>query len=227
MKVITNAFSEKKILSYHKTAIFLLFIIGVGLHYFCGNFSKAICVLPDELRYYSLARSISDGSGLMLRDWNVDFQKVAYSLLIAPLFRISDSELRVHLITLLNAVIMMSSVFPIVLACREIKLGFREQFWIILLFMAWPELVFSVTFMSEVLLYPISFWWILVWLKYEKRPSKGRAVLLGTLCYIGYLDKEVFATYLILFTIFELYNMLKLYRTEKEKCIQRAVNIAL
>ena len=45
-------------------------LIGVLLLFYPGDFNKALETYPDELRYYSLARSILNGKGLDIRGIN-------------------------------------------------------------------------------------------------------------------------------------------------------------
>ena len=61
-----------------------IFVVGVIFHYYYGYFSKSIEVLPDEIRYYSIARSMFFGDGLLFRGEATDYQKIGYALYLMP-----------------------------------------------------------------------------------------------------------------------------------------------
>ena len=71
-----------------------IFLLGSVLHYFYCYFSKSIDVLPDEIRYYSIARSIFQGDGLTFRGVATDYQKMGYTLFLVPFFLIKNGILR-------------------------------------------------------------------------------------------------------------------------------------
>ncbi len=64
------------------SAAFLACIaIHVILHFTVFDFSRAIRIYNDELRYYDIARSIFNGHDLELRGIPTTFQKIGYSFL--------------------------------------------------------------------------------------------------------------------------------------------------
>ena len=181
-----------------------VFLIGVLLHFYLGDFSKALVLYPDELRYYGIARSLFNGNGLDIRGISSGFQKIGYSLLLAPLFAIGDGILRVKLIGLLNSFVIMLSVFPIWLIGKQIGLDRKTRYLLLALTIIWPETMISMTFMSEVLYWPVFLLFVYIWLVNEQRKSYKLAVIEGLLCYFGYLTKEMFLALLLAYAAFEI-----------------------
>ena len=66
--------------------VLLIFLLGVSVRFCLANFYKIITVYSDELRYYSIVRSIFEGNAITLRDGFTDYQKITYSLILAPFF---------------------------------------------------------------------------------------------------------------------------------------------
>lgn len=182
--------------------VFLIFIIAVAVRFAFSNFVKTIHSYPDELRYFGLARSLFMGTGLSLRNMNSGFQKVGYSLLIAPSFFVKNEFLRIKLISLINCVVLCSSVFPVVGIGREIALGKKRTLLLVFITLLWPDMATSMTFMAEILYWPLCLTFVWLWL-YSCRVQKWLLfILLACLCYIGYLCKEIFLAFFISVSIF-------------------------
>lgn len=196
-------------------AVFCVFLMTIAIHLFFHlvifNFDRALRIYFDELRYYSLARSLFNGLGLMIRGVSSSYQKVGYPLVIMPTFAISDVALRLKIIGVVNIIVISLSVFPIWLICRELKLERRATYCVVILTAIWPDMFFSMTYMSEVLYWPLSALFFYVWLVNERRKSKVIAVIEGLLAYYIYLTKEVFLAVLISYAAFMIiYPMLSL-----------------
>lgn len=169
-----------------------IFILGVILHFYFADFSKAIDIYPDELRYYGIARSFYNDTGFSIRGVATDFQKIAYSFVIAPFFAIKNVVLRMRILSFTNSFIMMLSIFPVWLISKELKIDKRNRYCILLFTVLWPDMMFSMTFMSEILYWPLFLLFIYLWLVNEKRQKILYGIIEGILCYIGYLCKEIF-----------------------------------
>lgn len=208
--------------------LLLIFLIGVLGHSIIGLFDKAITVYPDELRYYQIARNIYQGKGLMIRGIGTDFQKIAYALILAPFFGIKNAAFRVIVISCINSILMMLTIFPIWKIGEILKLDKKVRFVISIAFIFIPDLLMSVTFMSEVLYWPIFFLYIYVWLFNEEKKEKKYAVILGILCYIGYLTKEIFLAMFLAYAVFEiLYYMVNKIVCKRSFCKERCINLII
>lgn len=181
----------------------LLYIAGVTVHYLIGNFTKTISVLADELLYYSMAQSIHNGGGLMCLNAHTGFNKVMYPLVLSPLFGIEDPVSRVSMITLLNSALIMSSVFLVYLIGIELELKRKSMILAIAITLMFPDLMYSSSFMSENLDWPLVLSAIYLWLMNKRRGRVLFSALLGCLCYIGYLCKNTFLAFFLSYVLFE------------------------
>lgn len=184
--------------------VLLIFLLGVSARFCLANFYKIITVYPDELRYYSIARSIFEGNGITLRDGFTDYQKITYSLILAPFFKIENSVLRISAISLVNCIIMVASVWPVWMIGRELQVQRKYRYTVLLLVVIWPEMVTSATFMSEVLYWPLFFLYVYIWLVNQRKPQISLGVILGVLCYITYMTKEIFLAMFLAYIGFEM-----------------------
>ena len=181
--------------------VLLLFAGSVLLRSALGDFPKALRIYPDELRYVSIARSLFQGQGLQIHHLDTDFQKILYSICIMPAFLAKSSALQIRLIGYINSVIISSSIFPAYALCRKMLLDRRETYVILVFWATLPTLLDSIYFMSEVVYLPLSLWMIYcVWCTWHSEKINERIrwnLLLGFLCYLSYLCKEI-ALYFVL-----------------------------
>lgn len=172
----------------------------------------------DEVRYYDIARSLFSGAGLRVRDIPTDFQKIGYSLVLMPFFAISDVALRLKIIGMVNILIMSTSVIFVWLVCSELGLGRRAKYFTSLITAIWPDMMYSMTYMSEVLYWPLSVIMFWLWLMNKRRQSTIIAVLGGLICYAAYLTKEVALAFIVAAVAFEaVYPVVSFMTQENEK----------
>ena len=181
-----------------------IFLLGSVLHYLYGCFSKSIDVLPDEIRYYSIARSIFRGDGLTFRGVATDYQKMGYTLFLVPFFLIKNGILRMKAITLANSLVMMLSVFPLYGIMNKLKISNKIKMVFLAIFIVFPDLMYSATFMAEVLYWPILLLFIYLWMVNREKSSYIISVILGIICYVGYSTKEIFLAILLGVVAFEI-----------------------
>lgn len=194
---------------YSDAAIILfIFIFGVilhaVLHFTVFNFSRAIRIYSDELRYYDIARSFFSGDGLTIRAESTSFQKVGYSLVLMPFFALKDVALRLKAIGLCNIIIMNISVIFVWLLCSELGLKRRTKCFVAFLTAVWPDMMYSMTYMSEVIYWPLTVLFLWLWLVNESKQSCIIAVCEGLLCYFMYLTKEISLAFIIAYTAYEI-----------------------
>lgn len=194
----------------------LLYIAGAAAHYFAGSFPKKITTYADELLYYTIAQSIHDGGGIMCLNAHTVFKKAAYSLVISPFFGIDDPVLRVEMITLFNSALIMTTLFFVYLIGRELGLNRGSMLAALTITAVWPDMLYSVTFMTENLNWPLTMLAIWLWLK-SKRSVRGAvySAALGAVCYIGYLCKDIFLALLLSAAAFEAAYPLVTYLSER------------
>ena len=190
-----QAINENKM---NRFVVWFFYFAGVVLYFCLSNYDKTIAIYNDEMLYYSLARSIYQGKGLLIHGVDIGFTKIAYSLLIAPFFAIEDVQLRITMIMLCNSLVMMSSIFPAYHIAKEIKMKRSVMYLFLFFFVLWPGLLMSETFMSEVLYFPLVLWFVLFWVKEQRSPEKIiYPILEGIIGFLGYLTKEVFLAVIV------------------------------
>lgn len=179
------------------------FFIFIG-HIIVSDFPKRMFIYSDELRYLELARNMLNGK-LSVHNIDVDYQKILYSLLITPAFLMKSPIMQIRVIGWINCLISASAVIPVWLLVRNTLLSNGKRYFIIVMTGVMPYTLLTMTFMSEVLFFPLSLWvlWAGYHLFYEQNMKKQvkYVILFGALCYILYLNKEIALYYLIAYIL--------------------------
>ncbi|HIT51531.1 MAG TPA: hypothetical protein IAA95_04925 [Candidatus Aveggerthella excrementigallinarum] len=165
-----------------------------------ADFPKAADVMPDEMRYMDLARSLLTDGTLTIRGVQTTFQKILYPIALMPAMLFHDPLMQVKVMGFLNALYASSALFPAYVLARRIAPGFWPGVACLAIAALLPDLCYSMTFMSESLYLPLSLWLlVLLWDALEKPGRRGvvLAAAGGVLCYVAYLCKEVALAYVI------------------------------
>ena len=182
------------------TLAFLLILISSAvIRVILSIFPKSAYTYNDELFYLELSQNLFLRGSLTVYGSPIHFTKLLYSVILAPFYAVSDGVLRTQLISGFNALLISSSLIPGYLLARRI-LKKNWQIILALLFLALsPNLLFSITFMSENLYYPLLLWAFYAAYNYlasgERKPLK--AFLLGVLAFLLYFTKEVGGAWII------------------------------
>lgn len=195
-----------------KLFFFALLLGSSALRVLLSVFPKSAVTYNDELFYLELAQNIWLRGAAHVYAAPIRFTKILYSLLLAPFYAVGDGMLRARLISAFNALLLSSSLIPGYLLARRL-LQKPWQVMVALLVLALsPNLLFSVTFMSENLHYPLLLWGF--WAVYRffapaeqsekpKRPALS-ALLLGFLAFLLYFSKESAAAFLVALLVLQL-----------------------
>ena len=210
--------------------VLLIFAFGIIFHvvlfFTVLNFPRAIRIYPDELRYYDIARSLFNGDGLMIRALPSDFQKLGYSLVLMPFFAIKDVALRLRAIGLGNIFILNLSVIFAWLLAGELGLNRRTKRFIAVFTAILPEMLLFVTFMSEIVYWPLFLLFFWVWTVNERKESYFLAVVEGIICYITYLTKEIFLAAILAYIAFEIvYPFIERRKYDRKRVLRLLVFI--
>lgn len=177
-----------------------LFIGITALHVVMADFPKIMTIYPDELRYLSIARSISEGK-LLIHNTESDFQKILYSLIIAPAFWVNSPILQIKIISWLNSILVSTSIFPVYLLGKKMLRENWKKYFIAIFSGVMPATLLAMTFMSEVIFIPLSLWTIFIGYRIldeeNERKKIKLAAIFGILCYLCYLNKEISLYYII------------------------------
>ena len=186
----------KKNKQYEIAYIAILFIVSVIIRYLISDFEKWFIVYPDEWRYFSIAESLAHGEGITIYNAPNSFQKIMYSLFIAPAFWVSDRLVTIKIISLINSCIVSSGIIASWFLAKKMLQSKVFQLLIPLVYVVVADMVYSMTFMSETLFAPLAIWGIyLVSLSMEDRDNLKYRYILYILCgimfYALYFTKEV------------------------------------
>ncbi len=182
------------------TLAFLLILISSAIiRVVLSIFPKSAYTYNDELFYLELSQNLFLRGSLTVYGSPIHFTKLLYSVILAPFYAVSDGVLRTQLISGFNALLISSTLIPGFLLARRI-LKKNWQIILALLFLALsPNLLFSITFMSENLYYPLLLWAFYATYNYfasgERKPLS--ALLLGILAFLLYFTKEVGGAWII------------------------------
>lgn len=177
-----------------------LFAASTVVRTMLADFPKAADVMPDEMRYMDLARSLLTDGTLTIRGVQTTFQKILYPIALMPAMLFHDPLTQVKVMGFLNALYASSALFPAYVLARRIAPGFWPGVACLAIAALLPDLCYSMTFMSESLYLPLSLWLlVLLWDALEKPGRRGivLAAAGGVLCYVAYLCKEVALAYVI------------------------------
>ena len=180
-------------------AFLLILISSTIIRILFSVFPKSAYTYFDELFYLELSQNLFLRGTLNVYGAPVHFTKLLYSVLLSPFYAVQDGVLRTELISGFNALLISSALIPGYLLARRI-LKKNWQVILSLLFLAVsPNLLFSITFMSENLYYPLLLWGF--WAAYcyfasgDRKPL--RALILGLLAFLLYFTKEVGGAWII------------------------------
>lgn len=197
----------------------ILFGISFVLYGLVSDFPKVISGYPDELRYVGIGRSLAKGQGIKLHGLSSDFQKILYSICIVPAFWINSTAQQIRAVGYINSLVMASSVFPIYGLSHKILKEDGEMKYALALEITFPAFVYTMYFMSEVIYLPLSLWVIyIVWCIFcteNFRVKLGLNFLLGIICYLTYLCKEIALYFVIAYILVYMIYCITNAKTER------------
>lgn len=185
--------------------IIILFFSSAVMRGLLSDFPKVLSGYPDELRYVGIARSLYNGQGLSIHGYDSTFQKILYCICILPVFMFNSTIQQIRAIGYINSIVISSSIIPVYGMSRKFlgedkSINFVLAFWVTL-----PTFVYTMYFMSEVVFLPLSLWVMYcVWCILSEASFLVKLrlnFLLGILCYLAYLNKEIALCYMIAYII--------------------------
>lgn len=172
--------------------VIILYIALSAANFLFANYVKHLDVYNDEYFYLNTAQNIFNGEGPIVDGLGLGFDKILYSFVIAPLYVIKDALLRVKMISLVNCLLVSSSLFPVWLIARKIELSRTSTFLVLIITCVFPELSMSMSFMSESLFFPLALFFVYFWIVNEQAPTIKNAVVLGVIGFLCYFCKASF-----------------------------------
>lgn len=213
--------TEKRKINHEWIAVFGVFFLNVLFRFCLGNFPKIITVYPDELRYVGIAKSIANGGGLAIGGLETDFQKIMYSIALLPAELLKSGTKQNLAILLLNCIYMSATIFPIYCLAKRLELSRKSMIGIAILFLAFSDQLYSLTFMSEVVFLPLMLTAIALTTKLFNenvfRKRIGLGIVIGIIYYLLYLTKEIALSVIMSYVIVNFSEVIITREKQKRK----------
>jgi len=114
-------------------------------------------IYPDEPLYINLAKSIATQGKTLFNAQRINYIFLLYSVMISPLYLITDAVDVFRSVQALNSLIITLSVFPVFALAKQIT-GNRGKAWVAVLFvLLLPDMALSRYILEENLAYPVQF----------------------------------------------------------------------
>ena len=203
---------HEKIAKQEVYIVFLLFVVSTFIRFFIANrFPLSIQCYPDELRYYHIASSMANGTGISIYNASTDFQKILYSLFLIPACMFSDIDTRFSLVFLTNSILMSLGVFFVFYLSKHLIHSMVYRIIVCLMYLLSGYMTYTMTFISENLWIPLSLGILCVFYKLfqhqeinDKKSTLIFNLLAGLLSYAAYLCKEIALVFLVSYAIYHL-----------------------
>lgn len=209
---------NKKIINLELYLLAFFIFASVIIRYYFADFPKHLQIYFDELRYLHIAESFITGRGFSIYNVDSGFQKIFYSIILSPTYLISDREITIRLISIINVLIMSSGVIPIWLLAKKIINSSTLRLIVALIYLFSADMVYTMTFMSEILFYPMALWFIYFIYQLIDNSIKYRtlhAIFVGFFLYLMYLTKEVALALLIALPILCIFSIIIFFINHK------------
>jgi hypothetical protein len=144
-------------------------------------------ILPDELIYSELAKSLAASGALEIRGVPTGPYSVLYSILISPAYALFDEPARAYAaIKVMNAVLMSLAAIPAYFLARRVL----SSGWAVAaagLAVALPSTTYTADVMTENAFYPVFVTFLLALVLMLERPTVGRQALVLALLGVAFL----------------------------------------
>lgn len=189
--------------------VFVIFIVSTVIRFLIADrYPIKLECYSDEIRYYNIASSIANGNGITLYNGFTDYQKILYSICIAPAFLFNSLEIRFSAIFFINSVMMSAGVFAIYyLSCKFIKTKVL-RYSVFFMYLILAHMTYTMTFMSENLWIPLSLLLLCLFYRLLVEPFNNKMYMyffnsvLGGVTYLAYLAKEIALVFPISYAIY-------------------------
>ena len=198
----------------------ILFVSGVVLRFGLALVTSANpFIMPDELLYSNIARSLISGDGVSFRNQPITFTNLLYPFLISPIYAFSPPGLEFRSIQLFNAIAMNLAVFPTFHIARRF-LEDRKIIWgITAVSILLPDMILTNRIMSEAVLYPLFMYVVYrIFRRYDGEDNTVRGALTVSLASFLLMEcKAVAAVVPIVFAGLLLFEFILAFRKKESR----------
>ena len=181
----------KKIRLPNHLLFFIILFVSAAVRCVISAFPK-VPVYQDEVLNLEIAQNIWLNGSASLFQAQPHYSKLLYPLFLAPFYAIGNGSFRLIAISVFNAILISSSLIPAYLLARRVLRNPRHVFLALMVLAVSPNLLFSVSYLSENLYYPLLLWGIYAVCRVfsSENRNSASAILLGILSVLLYLTKE-------------------------------------
>ena len=134
----------------------IIYFAGVVFRFGISFFtSQNPFVMPDEVLYSNIARSLISGGGVSLRNQPVTYTNLLYPLLISPIYAFCRAGTQFRAVLLLNSLVMNLAVFPTYQIARRFMKDNKLIFGISVISIMLPDMLMANRVMTESVVYPL------------------------------------------------------------------------
>jgi hypothetical protein len=151
-------------------------LVSAAFRFLNARTSATPWILPDEYIYADLSRNFADSghfvvNGAPMAAWSYG---PLYSVLLAPIWALTDSATQAYAVAqLINSILMSSTAVVAYLLARRV-LDKRLALFLAVLTVLVPSMVYSTKMMTESLAYPAFMAAVLAITRMVERPTNGR-----------------------------------------------------
>ncbi len=204
--------------------LWILFALGVVLRFGLALATSANpFVMPDELLYSNIARSLISGDGVSFRNQPIAFTNLLYPFLISPVYAFAPPGLEFRAIQLFNAIVMNLAVFPACFIARRF-LQDRKFIWgITAVSILVPDMILANRIMAEAVMYPLflfAVYRIFRRLDGEDNTVRG-AVIMSAAAFFLMETKAIAAVVPLVFAGLLIFEFIRAFRKKESRITDR------
>lgn len=185
---------EKRRHSTPWKALIIVFIFSTAFRGIIAVRYGQYNVFGDEILHVKLAQGIAAGYGLMLRGALFNYTVCLYSLVISPVFLLTQNMETAHaMILCINALLMSSALFPIYFLASK-YLENRKHVWLTVAYgLLLGEMHYTLQAMQESLNYPLMMWFFVAFshIVVDKNTSRNGMIGLGACSFLLSICKSM------------------------------------
>jgi hypothetical protein len=134
-------------------------------------------ILPDEILYSDIARSIAEGGPPEVRGFSAVGWGVVYPAIVAPAWALfADAVWAYHAALVINALVMSSAAIPAYLLAR-LFVPSRSALVVAAMTVLVPSMAYTGVVMTENVFYPLFLWSVLLIARAVRRPTLAAQLL--------------------------------------------------
>lgn len=200
--------------------LWILFALGAALRFGLAlALSANPFVMPDELLYSNIARSLISGDGVSFRNQPVAFTNLLYSFLISPVYAFAPPGLEFRAIQIFNALAMNAAVFPAYFLSKRLLQDKKFIWGITVVSILLPDMILANRIMAEAVMYPLFLFVVYrIFRRFDGEDNTvGGALVLSAAAFFLMECKAIAAVIPVVFAGMLLFDFIVSYRKKESR----------